>query len=58
MMSQAGQQINTIHIFSNTLRSKGNETMKFGQLREYDRKNIFLEKLRTKCSKEASTRRF
>ena len=57
-MSQAGQQINTIHIFSNTLRSKGNETMKFGQLREYDRKNIFLEKLRTKCSKEASTRRF
>ena len=25
--------------------SKGNQTMKFGQLREYNRKNVFLQKL-------------
>ena len=29
--------------------SKGNQTMKFGQLIEYNLRNIFLEKSYTKC---------
>ena len=32
----------------NTSRSKSNQTMKFGQLIEYNTKKIFLEKLYTK----------
>ena len=35
----------TIHMFPNISRSKGNQTMKFGQLVEYNVKNIFLCKL-------------
>ena len=31
-------------ILPNMSRSKGNQIMKFGQLIEYNRKNIFLEK--------------
>ena len=34
MTSQTGQQIITIHPLPNTSRSKGNQTMKFGQLIE------------------------
>ena len=30
MMSQTGTQVTTIHTLPNILRSKGNETMKFG----------------------------
>ena len=55
--SQAGQQIITIHILPNTSRRKSNQTMKFGQLREYNR-NIYLEKLCTKCAEEASSKLF
>ena len=44
MMSQAGQQMITMHILSNISRSKGNQAMEFGQLREYNMRNIFLEK--------------
>ena len=33
MTSQTGQQIITIHMLSNIYRSKGNQIMKFGQLR-------------------------
>ena len=46
MTSQDGQQITIIHILPNILRGKGNHTMKFGQLIEYNMKNIFLEKSR------------
>ena len=48
-MSQAGQQIITIHILPNILRSKCNQTMKFGQLIKYNMRNVFLEKSYTKC---------
>ena len=48
MASQAGQQIITINIFPTISRSKNNQTMKFGQLVEYNMKNIFLEKSYTK----------
>ena len=45
MTSQPGQQTTTLHILSNILRSKGNQTVKFGQLIEYNNKNIFLQML-------------
>ena len=56
MASQAGQQMIIIHIFSNTSRGKGNQKMKFGQLIEYNMKNIFLEESYTKYSGETSPR--
>ena len=33
----------TIHMLSNIIRSKGNQTMKFGQLIEHDMRNIYFE---------------
>ena len=56
MTSEAGQQIITIFILSYISRSKGNQTMKFGQLIEYNTKDIFHEKPYTKCGEEASPR--
>ena len=44
MMSQPGKQKIAIHILLNISRSKRNQTMKFGELIEYNMKNIFLEK--------------
>ena len=41
MTSQPGQQTVVIHILPNISRSKGNQTMKFGQLLEYNM--IFLK---------------
>ena len=38
------EKIITIHIFPNIWRSKGNQTMKFGQLIEYNMRHIFLKK--------------
>ena len=49
MTPQLGKQIITKHILSNILRSKDNQTIKFGQLIEYNMRNIFLEKSYTKC---------
>ena len=40
------------------LRSEGNQTMKFGQLIEYNMRNIFLEKSYTKYGGETSPRPF
>ena len=40
-MSQTGQQIITIHILSNISERKDNQAMKFGQLMEYNMRNIF-----------------
>ena len=37
-------------------RSKGNQTMKFGQLIEYNMRNIFVKKSYTKCAEETITR--
>ena len=47
-----------IHTLPNILRSKGNQTMKYGQLIECNMGNIFLEKLYTKCGGETSSRPF
>ena len=46
----------TVHIFSNISRSKGSQTMKFGQLKESKMRDFFLEKSHTKCGGEASHR--
>ena len=56
--SQPGLQTIVIHILPNILRSKGNQTMKFGQLIECNMRNIFLEKSYTKCGGETSPRPF
>ena len=44
MTSQPGAQTIAIHILPNISRSRGNQTMKFGQLAEYNMRNIFLER--------------
>ena len=58
MMSQTGQQIIITHILPNISRSRGNQTMKFGQLIENNIRNIFLEKPYVKCGGKASSRPF
>ena len=47
MTSHTGKQRDAIHILPNISRSKGNQTMKFGQLIEYSTRNNF-EKSYTK----------
>ena len=42
----------------NISRSKGNETMKFGELIVYKMRNIFLEKSYTICDGETTCRPF
>ena len=42
MMPEAGQQIITIHILSETSRTEGNQAMKIGQLIKHIVGNIFL----------------
>ena len=56
MTSQPGCQTIAIHILPNISRSKGNQAMKFGQLIEYNMKNIFVEKSYTKCAGETIPR--
>ena len=45
-----------MHILPNISRSKGNQAMKFGQLIEYNMRNIFVEKSYTKCSRKTIPR--
>ena len=46
MTSQPGLEKIAIHILPNISQSKGgNQTMKLGQLIEYNKRNIFLQKL-------------
>ena len=49
------QAIIKIHILPKISRSKGNQTMKFGQLIEYNMINIFLKKSSTTWGGEASS---
>ena len=58
MTSQTGKRTIVTHILPNISISKGNETIKFGQLIEYNMRNIFLEKLYTKCEGKTSPRSF
>ena len=52
MKSQPDYQTITIHILLNISRSNNNQAMKFGQLIEYNKRKIFLDKLYTKCGGE------
>ena len=56
MTSQPGKQIITIHILPDISRNQGNQTKKFGQLIEYNMRNIFIEKSFTKCGGETIPR--
>ena len=56
MTSQTKQQVITINIFPNISRSKGNQTMKFSLLIDYNMRNIFLEKSYAKYGGKASHR--
>ena len=58
MASQHGKQAITIHILNNISRRKDDQAMKFGQLIEYNMKNIFIEKSYTKRGVETSLRSF
>ena len=52
MTSKPGKQTIAIHILPNISRSKGNQAMKFGQLIEYNMRNISVEKSYTKYAGE------
>ena len=58
MTSKPGKQTIVKHVLPNILRNKDNQAMKFGQLREYNMKNIFLEKPCTKFGGKTSPRPF
>ena len=45
MASQPGLQTIAIHILPNISQSKGNQTMKFGQLIEHNKRIVFPRKL-------------
>ena len=48
MTSQLGLQIIAKHILPNISQDKGNQTMKFGQLIKYNKRNIFFSKIMQK----------
>ena len=58
MTLQPGKQTIAINILPNILAGKDNQTMKFGQLIEYNITNTFLEKLHIKYSRETILRSF
>ena len=58
MTLQPGLKAIVIHVLPNILRSKGNQSMKFGQLILCNMRNIFLEKSYTKMDGETSPRPF
>ena len=58
MTSQVGKQAIAIHVLPSVSRSKANQTMKFGQLVEYNMGNILLEKLQSTFGGETVHRPF
>ena len=58
MTLQPRYQAFVMHILPNILRSKDNQTMKFGQSIEYNVRNIFVEKSSTNCDAETISRPF
>ena len=55
-MSQHGWETIAVHILPNISRSKGNQAINFGQLIEYNVRNIFVEKSYTKFAAETIPR--
>ena len=58
MTSQPGKQTITIHILPYISISKDNQTVKFGQLIEYNMRKTFFEKSYPKCGGETSPKPF
>ena len=58
MMLQPVQQTAAIHTLPDISRGKGNQTMKFGELIEYNMRNIFAEKSHSKCGRQTIPRPF
>ena len=56
MMSEPGLQTIAIHIILNVSKSKYNQAMKFGQLIEYNKRNIFLQELYGKWGRDNGPR--
>ena len=56
MTSQPGEQTIVIYILPNISKSKGNQSMKFGQLIKYNMRNLFVEKSYTKWDEETIPR--
>ena len=56
--SQAGKQTTAVHILPDISRSKGNQTIKLGQLIKFNMRNIFLKKSCTTCSRVTRPRPF
>ena len=56
MTSQPGQQTIVTHILLNISRSKNNQTMKLGKIIEYNKRNVFIQKLCGKWGRETSSR--
>ena len=58
MTSKPGKQTIAIQILPYISRSKDNQIVKFGQLREYNMRKIFLEKSYAECGGETSPKHF
>ena len=58
MTSQPGKKTSAVHILPVISRSKGNQTIEFGQLIAYNMRNICLVKSCTKCGGETISRQF
>ena len=58
MVSKPGKETIAIHILFNVSGTNKNQTMKLGQLIEFNMRNIFLEKSHTKCGGETCPRPF
>ena len=58
MASQPRLQTIAIHILLNLSQNKGNQTIKFGQLVEYNKRNIFFQKICKKRDRETSSKHF
>ena len=57
MTSKPGLQTIATQILPNISQSKGNQTMKFGQLIEYNKRNVFFQKICRKWGLETKCRR-
>ena len=58
MTLQPSQQAIAIHILTKFSSSTGNQATQFGQIIEYNIKNIFIQKSYSKCCGEAIPRTF
>ena len=58
MTSQTGTQKITVNVLPGISKSKGNQKMKFGKLKEFNARNIFLQISCRNCGRKTSFRPF